>query len=162
MEEDQDQVEEKVQVQPSGVVFVRGPDGKFLPGNRPPNKITRENATEYHRKRQEKARSLLRTRIREVTQTRGGVDARSSAEAIAEAGAMLWEEVVLNPDAYPRDRLDAYLKLGQLVGILPSGRDADPDAGQDRDALAGLGREAVLALAAEARRRTRTRDEDQT
>jgi hypothetical protein len=48
---------EDVRIEPlaNGAQIVRGPDGKFLPGTRPPNPITAANARELNQKRQEKA-----------------------------------------------------------------------------------------------------------
>ena len=45
---------------------------------------------------------------------------KSSAEAFAESGALIYEEVVLNRTAYPRDRQEAWEKLGKYAQVLPS------------------------------------------
>lgn len=129
-------------------LIIRGPDGRFLPGTKSPTPITKENSHALHRMRREKMRSRLRARIREITLTREGVPLNSSAEAIAEGAAMLWEEVVLNPEAYPRDRLDAFWRIGQLLELIPSGAERlDPGAeNQDTRALASLAREQILLM----------------
>lgn len=82
--------------------------------------ITKENAIAYQRKRQEKAAAALRARILESTQKRSTVPLRGSADAVAEAGAYIWDEVVLGEDVYPRDRLEAWEKLSKYAGVLPS------------------------------------------
>ena len=82
--------------------------------------ITVENANIYKRRRQEKAAARLRQRILETTQKRSDITLSGSAEAVAEAGAYIWDEVVLGEDVYPRDRLEAWEKLGKYAGILPS------------------------------------------
>ncbi len=88
---------------------------------RPPRggSFTPETSRLAHSKRQEKAAAELRARIRAVAQTRLE-PVRSSAEAFAESGALLFDEVVLNPDAYPRDRLETWEKLGKYAKVLPA------------------------------------------
>lgn len=88
--------------------------------------ITVQNATVFNRKRQEKAAALLRDRIRQRHSAGDMTPVRSSAEAFAESGALLYEEVVLSPDAYPRDRIEAWEKLGKYACVLP----ADARSGQ--------------------------------
>ena len=90
--------------------------------------ITPENSNFYKRKRQEKAAAALRSRILESTRKRSTLPLNSSAEAIAEAGAYIWDEVVLGEDVYPRDRLEAWEKLGKYAGVLPADiRQSDTD-----------------------------------
>jgi hypothetical protein len=58
-----------------------------------------------------------------ITETHNAVmpsPARTSAEAFAESAAMLYEQVVLNSEAYPRDRLEAWEKIGKYSGLLPA------------------------------------------
>ena len=81
---------------------------------------TRERGQELAKKRHEKTARLLRERIKESTSKISDLKIGSSAAAVAEAGGILWEEIVLNAEAYPRDRLDAWLKLGQLAGVIPN------------------------------------------
>src|SRR5574337_963542 len=69
--------------------------------------ITRERSTLLHRRRQEKAAALLRARVLQA-HNRRMEPVRSSAAAFADSGALLYDEVVLNPDAYPRDRADLW------------------------------------------------------
>lgn len=82
--------------------------------------ITSESANLLQRKRQEKAARLLRERIAKAHNS-GKMDVvKGSAEAFAESGALLYEEIVLDPTAYPRDRVDTWEKLGKYAGVLPS------------------------------------------
>jgi hypothetical protein len=68
---------------------------------------------------------------------------------------MLWAEVVLNHDAYPRDRLEAFLKIGSLLGIIGEpGAEAGAGAASDTQVLAALSREQILEYIA-ARQRER-------
>ena len=94
-------------------------DGHFM---RPPTAalITKETAQVMKRKRQEKAARLLREKIRAATESVSDIPINDSAEAIAEAGGILWSEIVLDRDAYHRDRLEAFTKLGQLAGAIPN------------------------------------------
>ena len=82
--------------------------------------ITAETSKELHRKRQEKAAAKLRERILASTQRRSDVKLSGSAEAVAEAGGYIWDEVVLGEDVYPRDRLEAWEKLSKYAGVLPA------------------------------------------
>lgn len=149
--------DDTLQEQTSNGIIVRGPGGRFAPGTKPANVITRENAPELARLRREKARARLRARIREETAAVSRLPVNSSADAVAEAGAMLWSEVVLNSDAYPRDRLEAFLKIGSLLGILPdgSGSEHGSGSGSDTAALAALSREQILAYVQERQRERR-------
>lgn len=138
--------------------IIRGPDGRFLPGTRPPGRITPENAHEFHRLRREKMRARLRARIREETQGATDIPLHGSADAVAEAAAILWHDIVLNPEAYARDRLEALWKIGQLLELIPgAGAPAPSDHASDTAALAGLGREQILAFV-EARQAARRQD----
>ena len=93
---------------------------------RPPSHalITRENANVYQRKRQEKAAAALRARILAATQKRSDVQLTGAADAVAEAGGILWDEIVMaDPETagvYPRDRLEAWEKIGKYAGVLPA------------------------------------------
>ena len=102
-------------------VIIRDEHGRFLPGTKPPNPITSVNARSLALKRQEKAAAALRKKIFDTTQAKSTIKLTGPAEAVAEAGAILWDEVVLaEPEAgvYPRDRLEAWEKLGKHAGIL--------------------------------------------
>ena len=88
-----------------------------------------EKANELHRKRREKTARLLREAIVSETGDLLQVKTSGSAAAVAAAGGILWREIVLNPDAYPRDRLDAWQKLGQHADILGDGSEKAQEAG---------------------------------
>lgn len=99
---------------------------------RPPTSalITPEKANVLQRKRQEKQARLLRERITQAHNANMPTLVKGSAEAFAESGAMLYENIVLNTDAYPRDRLETWEKLGRYAAVLPAdirtvGADAD-------------------------------------
>lgn len=89
--------------------------------------ITPQKSSEYKQARKEKAAALLRSRIREAHNSGDMTPVRSSAAAFAESGALLYQEVVLNPDAYPRDRLETWKTLGQAAEVL-----ADPKQAQEQ------------------------------
>lgn len=86
----------------------------------PKTQITSENATSYIRKRQEKTARLLREQIVKAHNAIMPTSAHNSPEAIALSGAMLYEEIVLNSDAYPRDRLETWREIGKYAEVLPS------------------------------------------
>lgn len=94
------------------------------------NRITAKNANEFHRARREKTAALLRQAIVSETGDLLKVPTSGSAAAVAAAGGILWREIVLSPDAYPRDRMEAWEKLGRHAGIL-----ADPRAPGDEAPL---------------------------
>lgn len=124
-------------------VIVRDVKGRFAPGTRPPVPITAENSIAFHRKRQEKAARLLRERIAQETRNVSTLPVNSGAEAVAEAGSYLWREIVLSPEAYPRDRLAAWESIGKHAGVLGDGKQDQQQAQQ----VAGHGAvDAVLVL----------------
>lgn len=106
--------------------------------------ITPEKANLYHRRRQEKAAALLRQRIRDAHNSVMPSQVTTSAEAFAMSGAMLYEEITLNSDAYPRDRLETWEKLGKYADVLPadmrqgSNEPTMQQATELTDAIAGL------------------------
>jgi hypothetical protein len=89
--------------------------------------ITRERATILHRNRQEKQARLLREAIVAETVDKLDVPKHGPAAAVAAAGGILWREIVLSPDAYPRDRMDAWEKLGKYAQVLPSDIRREPE-----------------------------------
>jgi hypothetical protein len=86
--------------------------------------ITKQSSLSMHQRRQEKAAAILRQRIKEATEKVSGNPVPNSSAAVAEAGAMLWEEIVLaapgTEGVYPRDRLEAFTKIGQISGVIPT------------------------------------------
>jgi hypothetical protein len=73
--------------------------------------ITSDRARELHKIRAAKTARLLREKIVAATGKISDLPIRTASEAVAEVGGILWEEIVLNPDAYPRDRMEAFDKL---------------------------------------------------
>lgn len=75
--------------------------------------ITPERSKELRELRAAKAARLLREAI--VTETMDALDVpkHGAAESVAAAGGILWREIVLNPEAYARDRIAAYEKLSE-------------------------------------------------
>lgn len=114
---------------------------------RPPTAalITKQTSHDMHRKRQEKASRLLREKIRAATEKVSDQKIPNSAAAVAEAGGILWDEIVLNGDAYPRDRLEAWLKIGQMAGVISNAKEREEPGKTDPagtiGALADLVRE---------------------
>ena len=84
--------------------------------------ITPERATSLIRARQEKQSALLRAAIRREHNAKMSPVANGSAAAFAESGALLYSEIVLNADAYPRDRMEAWEKLGKHAQVLDDPR----------------------------------------
>jgi hypothetical protein len=107
----------------SGVIYDEN-KGRFVgKAHDNPYAFTSENAHEFHRLRREKTAALLRLRIVEVYNAGMPDSAKSSAGAFAGAGAMLFEQIVLNSEAYPRDRMEAWDKLGKAAGVLADPRE---------------------------------------
>lgn len=105
--------------------------------------LTPERATLLHRQRQQKAARLLREAIVTETMDKLDVPQHGAAASVAAAGGILWREIVLSEQAYPRDRLEAWEKLGKYADVLP----ADMRRGDDQpmqqateltDAITGL------------------------
>lgn len=112
----------------------------------PKAQITPENSNEYKRKRQEKAARLLRERIVQA-HNRGDMEpVKGSAEAFAESGALLYEEIVLDKNAYPRDRMDVWEKLGKYGGVLPSDIRKQDDTAQAVATAAAAGAAVATVL----------------
>lgn len=91
--------------------------------------ITSENSHEFRRKRKEKQARLLREAIASETADALELPRSGSAAAVAAAGGILWREIVLSPDAYPRDRMEAWEKLGRHAEILSDPREKQADDG---------------------------------
>lgn len=91
--------------------------------------ITKQNSGELQRLRREKAAAALRARLVESYNGVMPSPARSSADVFAGAGAMLFEEIVLNSEAYARDRLETWKELGKAAGVLADPRAAEAPGG---------------------------------
>ena len=109
--------------------------------------ITKENARAIAQKRQEKAARLLRKQIRDATAENLQISMKSSAEAIAVTGGMLWQDVVLNKDSYDRDRIEAFTKLGQISGVIPTPSHRDEPEKNSVAVAATVGAAVATAMA---------------
>ncbi len=112
--------------------------------------IRADNSTVYHRKRREKFKRRLRAGLVEASRAGlfpAGTLPRDSAEVFAEAGVMLFEQIVLNSEAYPRDRIEAYKELGRQADVLnePAPADSLPAGAGLALAAAGAGLAGKLA-----------------
>ena len=108
--------------------------------------ITAQNSTVFVRRRQEKAAALLRSRIAAAHNASMPSPVTSSAGAFAEAGAMLYEQIVLNSEAYPRDRTEAWEKLGKYAGVLPADVRRSDDGATAQAAAAGAAAGSAAAV----------------
>lgn len=111
---------------------------------------TAERSTELHRRRREKYKRRLRAGLVEAAGAGlfpAGTLPRDSAEVFAEAGVMLFEQIVMNSEAYPRDRLEAYKELGKQADVMtePAPGDAGGLAGAGLAVVASAGTAALLA-----------------
>src|SRR5258706_6261237 len=119
---------EKVPAEPRTKVLSNGvvldlDKGRFIAGGNVTNKITKENATEFHRARQEKTKALLRDRIIKAHNQNMPWLVKTSSGAFAEAGTMRYEVIGIQCDAYPRDRMEAWSTLGKAAGVLSDPRE---------------------------------------
>jgi hypothetical protein len=122
---------------------------------------TAERGRELAKKRHEKAARLLREAIVAETMESLEVPGHGPAASVAAAGGILWKEIVLNPDAYPRDRLEAWFKLGQMADIIPNANERQEQEKSDPatiGALADLVREVRLAVQEQRQADQLTRD----
>lgn len=108
-------------------VIIRDERGRFLPGTQVGQIITSENTAEYRRKRREKAAALIRRQIIEANNDPNSnmTQVISAAGGVANAAGALWSETVLNPDAYPRDRLDAWERISKAADVLSDSKQAE-------------------------------------
>lgn len=127
--------------------IIRGPGGKFLPGSG--GGITRENAKQLLQARRDKTAALLRNQIASRAEKSGKlslpINAGPSA-VLAAAGGLLFDEIVLNPDAVARYRLDAWREIGVAAELLGDRREKQPENGVNVSIGADLAREIVAKL----------------
>lgn len=83
-------------------------------------KITTERAKELRQLRADKHARLLREAIVTETMDKLQMPKHGPVAAIAAAGGILWREIVLNDQAYPRDRLEAWKELGTQAQVIPN------------------------------------------
>lgn len=109
--------------------------------------FTSETGKSAAKKRQEKMRRLLRAGIVRAHNSIMPSQVKNSAAAFAAALEMLWEQVVLNSEAYPRDRTELIREVGKMTELVPDKRDSEDD---NRPALlnaaaVGAGTAALMA-----------------
>ena len=91
----------------------------------PDMKITSENAHAMHELRRKKTAAKLREQI--STSVMGIGIKNKSADAMAEVGGMLFREIVMNPEALARDRLQAFSLIGKHAQLLNDLREIQRD-----------------------------------
>lgn len=146
----------QVRVYESGLV--RDEATGYIVRPAPGTVITAETSPALHRARKQKTAALLRERITEETQGRSPRSVTNAPEAVAEAGAMIWVGTVLNTDAHPRDRLEAWREISRAAEVLSDGRDREPDDDTDTGIVAAVGRENLRAWLDERERVRRSAD----
>jgi hypothetical protein len=134
----------KVRVYESGME--RREDNGYIIKPAPSTVITAEKSTLLHRRREEKTAALLRQRIQQTHNSLMPTRVTTSAAAFAESGAMLYEQVVLNTEAYPRDRKETWEMLGKYTRNLPSDLRKDTGADQVQAITAALQAETAQTL----------------
>lgn len=102
--------------------------GRIVSGpTKPP--ISKANASEMAKRRHEVTRQKLAKAIADISKERGVIPYTGGAtDAIAAAGAQLYEQIVLNPDAPARERRDTWLAMGKHTDTLVDRREK-ADAG---------------------------------
>jgi hypothetical protein len=115
--------------------------------------LTSEQAREMtvaRKERRAETREKLRRAITEATNERAAIDTaglmrelETAPEAIAYAGRLLWEQIVLNRQAPARDRRETFRDLTQEMDLL--GRVAD-DSGEGDTVLVPVPRAVIAQL----------------
>lgn len=95
--------------------------------------INKENAAELARKRHAMTRAKLAQAIA-AQSIESGRPISGPADAVADAGGLLWRQTVLNDKASDRERRETWLALGKQSGYLASERDNSADAGNNAPA----------------------------
>lgn len=117
---------------------IRGEGGKLLKRlEGGADAITPQTAREMHQKRQELTARKLADAI--AATTSGHLKLNVGApEAVAAAGGILWKDIVLggDPNAYPRDRIQAFDVLTQRARLLEPKQPAQADTVTVRHELA--------------------------
>jgi hypothetical protein len=120
----------KIYYPEAGGMIIKGPNGRGnLPGTVVPNRIsTGEESRARNQIRAEKTRQRTREWIEEMAGEKFDEFLKTgkfkkpvgkdSVEIFAATAALLFNDIVLNDKAYPRDRLAAYDKLGKQAEVL--------------------------------------------
>lgn len=90
------------------------PPGTFAPGA--PH-ITSDNAAALANKGRELTKQRIQEAILEQMKARGA-QIKGPADAVGAAAGELWADIVLNKDAYPRDRRQTWLDISRAAGLL--------------------------------------------
>jgi len=93
--------------------------------------ITPARSRELREIRAAKVARLTRQKITAATAKISDLPIRSSAEAVAEVAGILWEEIVLNAEAYPRDRMEAFEKLTERAEMTTNIKRQDAEKNND-------------------------------
>lgn len=95
--------------------------GRIVKGpTNPP--INKENAAEMARRRHAVTRAKLAQAIA-FQSKESGRPISGPADAVADAGGLLWRDTVLNSQASDRERRETWLALGKQAGLLMDSRD---------------------------------------
>jgi hypothetical protein len=88
--------------------------------------INKDNAAELVRKRHAATRAKLANALVIQSRERGRL-VTGPADAVADAGGLLWHDTVLNPAASDRERRETWLALGKHAGMLVDKRETDTE-----------------------------------
>lgn len=106
----------------SGMVKDTSTNQIIKPVDRP--YFTKENNADMIRLRKEKVARRIRE---EISRAMFGKEfSNRPSESVGIAAGMLWTEIVMNKNALPRDRLNAYVALGKHAGLLDDLREGAP------------------------------------
>jgi hypothetical protein len=98
----------------------RNARGELLPGHRigTRTRFTPETARLGHQARAEKAARLMREEIANRARVTLQRPVSTALEALAIAGGMLFEQIVLNPEARARDRRETLETVGKIARVI--------------------------------------------
>lgn len=95
---------------------------KFISGpTNPP--INASNASAMAKRRHELTRQKLAQQLAAVSKETGRI-VTGPADAVADAGGILWRDTVLNDKAPARERRETWLALGKHAGLLADQRES--------------------------------------
>ncbi len=107
--------------------------------------ITPARSRELREIRAAKVARLTREKITAATAKISDLPIKSSAAAVAEVAGILWEEIVLNAEAYPRDRMEAFEKLTERAEMTTNLKRQDVEK-NNVEAFAGAAAELMRAM----------------
>jgi hypothetical protein len=91
--------------------------------------ISSEDAAALAKRKHDKTRQKIEAALVN-TARQHGVDAVDGADAAGHAAGLLWADVVLNSEAYPRDRREVWRDLVKAAGLVPDGKKAAQNSDQ--------------------------------